>query len=342
MRKSEHTHRPRGQRRDGRGKAAQDAHEAQQISPEALAFNRPQTENAAPAPEPAHSPLRQKLLTYWRLTRMHRPIGIFLLLWPVLWSLWIAGHGAPRVGVVVVFVLGTVLMRAAGCVINDYADRNFDPYVSRTQDRPLARREIAPEEALRFFAVLVAIAGFLVLTMNRLTIYLAFVAVPLAIVYPFMKRYTYLPQVYLGAAFGWGVPMSFAAQTNALPPVAWLLLASVVLWVLVYDTEYAMVDREDDLEIGVKSTAILFDDADRLIIGLLQVLLLVDFVLVGREANLHWPYYAGVAGAGLLCLHQQYLIREREPAACFRAFLANNWLGATLFVALVADYLLYA
>lgn len=338
MRKSEHPPGLHGHRPQSPASARDPAHGSPPISPEALAFNRRSPEAPPPPAAPA-SPLGRRFLLYWRLTRMHRPIGIFLLLWPVLWSLMIASQGAPRPGVVVVFVLGTILMRAAGCVINDYADRNFDPYVSRTRDRPLARKELPPEDALKLFAALVAAAGLLVLTMNRLTILLSFVAVPLAIVYPFMKRHTYLPQVYLGAAFGWGVPMSFAAQTGALPPVAWLILAGVVLWVLVYDTEYAMVDREDDLAIGVKSTAILFDDADRPIIGILQVLLIVDLVLVGRAAHLHGPYYTGVAAAALLSLYQQHLIRDREPARCFKAFLDNNWLGAAVFAGIAADYL---
>ncbi len=271
--------------------------------------------------------------------RLHRPIGTLLLLWPTLWALWIAARGLPDPAVLTVFVLGTLLMRSAGCVINDYADRNFDAHVRRTRDRPLAAGELEPRHALVLFVALVLLAGLLVLTQNRLTIGLAFVAAGLASVYPFMKRYTYLPQVWLGASFAWSVPMAFAAQTNALPPLAWLLLSAVVLWVLVYDTQYAMVDREDDLKIGIKSTAILFDDADRHIIGALQCLLLVNLWLVGRQAELGLPYHCGLAVAAGLAVYQQWLIKDRDPARCFRAFLNNNWLGMAVFAGIAVDYL---
>lgn len=274
---------------------------------------------------------------YARLMRLHRPIGTLLLLWPTLWALWLAADGMPDPFVLTVFVLGTFLMRSAGCVINDYADRDFDGHVRRTRDRPLAVGEVEPKHALILFVVLVLVAGLLVLTQNWLTVALAFAAVALASAYPFMKRYTYLPQVWLGASFAWSVPMAFAAQTGTLPPLAWLLLSAVVLWVLVYDTQYAMVDREDDLTVGIKSTAILFDDADRLIIGLLQILLLVDLWLVGRQASLGAPYYAGLAVAAGLAAWQQWLIRDREPAQCFRAFLNNNWFGIAVFAGIVAD-----
>ncbi len=277
---------------------------------------------------------------YARLMRLHRPIGTLLLLWPTLWALWLAAEGLPDPFVLTVFVLGTLLMRSAGCVINDYADRDFDGHVRRTRDRPLAAREIPPRHALVLFVGLVLAAGLLVLTQNGLTIGLAFAALGLASAYPFMKRYTYLPQVWLGASFAWSVPMAFAAQTNALPPLAWLLLSAVVLWVLVYDTQYAMVDREDDLKIGIKSKAILFDDADRHIIGGLQLLLLLDLWLVGRQAELGWPYHAGLACAAGLAVYQQWLIRERDPARCFRAFLNNNWFGMAVFAGIALDYLL--
>ncbi len=277
---------------------------------------------------------------YARLMRLHRPIGTLLLLWPTLWALWLAAEGLPDPFVLTVFVLGTLLMRSAGCVINDYADRDFDGHVRRTRDRPLAAREIPPRHALVLFVGLVLAAGLLVLTQNGLTIGLAFAALGLASAYPFMKRYTYLPQVWLGASFAWSVPMAFAAQTNALPPLAWLLLSAVVLWVLVYDTQYAMVDREDDLKVGIKSTAILFDDADRHIIGGLQLLLLLDLWLVGRQAELGWPYHAGLACAAGLAVYQQWLIRERDPARCFRAFLNNNWFGMAVFAGIALDYLL--
>ncbi len=274
---------------------------------------------------------------YARLMRLHRPIGILLLLWPTLWALWLAARGLPDPFVLGVFVLGTVLMRSAGCVINDYADRHFDGHVARTRDRPLATGEIEPRRALILFGVLVLVSGLLVLTQNRLTIALAFAAVGLAAAYPFMKRYTYLPQVWLGAAFAWAVPMAFAAQTGAVPPLAWLVLSAVVLWVLVYDTQYAMVDREDDLKIGIRSTAILFDDADRPIIGMLQILLLIDLWLIGRQAGLGAPYTASLAVAAGLAIYQQWLLREREPARCFRAFLNNNWFGMVIFAGIAAS-----
>jgi len=275
---------------------------------------------------------------YARLMRLHRPIGTLLLLWPTLWALWIAARGVPDLFVLAVFVLGTFLMRSAGCVINDYADRHFDGHVRRTRDRPLPSGEIAPRHALWLFVALVLAAGLLVLTQNRLTIGLAFAALALASAYPFMKRHTYLPQVWLGASFAWSVPMAFAAQTGTLPPLAWLLLSAVVLWVLVYDTQYAMVDREDDLKIGIKSTAILFDEADRHILGALQCLLLLDLWLVGRQAELGLPYQVALAVAAALAIYQQWLIKDRDPARCFRAFLNNNWFGLVIFVGLVLDH----
>ncbi|HEB80681.1 MAG TPA: 4-hydroxybenzoate octaprenyltransferase [Chromatiales bacterium] len=276
---------------------------------------------------------------YLRLMRFDRPIGILLLLWPTLWALWIAGAGHPRPGLVVIFVLGVIVMRAAGCIINDYADRDFDPHVRRTRERPLAAGRVTVREAMTLFAVLCAVAFLLVLLTNRLTILLSFVGLLLAASYPFMKRYTYLPQVYLGATFGWAIPMAFAAQTGAVPRVGWLLFIGNVLWASVYDTFYAMVDREDDLRIGVKSTAILFGDADRFLIGVLQSLLILDLVLVGRVAGLGAWYYAGVAGAAALASYHQYLIRNRDPQQCFRAFLHNHWLGMVVFAGIVVDYL---
>ncbi len=276
---------------------------------------------------------------YARLMRLHRPIGTLLLLWPTLWALWLAAKGVPDPFILTVFALGTLLMRSAGCVINDYADRHYDGHVRRTRDRPLAAGEIAPDRALALFGALIAAAGLLVLTLNRLTIGLAGVALVLAGVYPYMKRYTYLPQVWLGVSFAWSVPMAFAAQTGAIPPLAWLLLSAVVLWVLVYDTQYAMVDREDDLKIGIKSTAILFDDADRHIIGALQILLLIDLWLVGRQAGLGTAYRLGLGVAAALALYQAVLIKERDPERCFRAFLNNNWFGLAVFAGIVVDYL---
>ncbi|MDA1107674.1 MAG: 4-hydroxybenzoate octaprenyltransferase [Proteobacteria bacterium] len=282
--------------------------------------------------------IKQRLHQYYLLTRLHRPIGIFLLLWPMLWALWIASEGKPDWLVLVVFVLGVVLMRSAGCVINDYADRNIDPQVQRTRDRPIATGEVAPREALMLFGVLCLLAFGLVLLMNTLTLMLAMVALLLAVSYPFAKRYTYLPQVHLGAAFGWAVPMVFAAETNSVPQIAWLLFVATVLWATVYDTMYAMVDRKDDLRIGVKSTAILFGEADRVIIGALQITLLAALAIVGVHAELGTPYYLGLTTAAGFAVYQQCLIKDRLPAQCLKAFLNNNFLGAAVFVGIVLYY----
>ncbi len=283
--------------------------------------------------------MKQRLYEYALLMRLHRPIGIFLLLWPTLWALWVAGEGRPDPLVLAVFVAGVVLMRSAGCVINDIADRHIDRHVSRTHDRPITAGRVSVREALVLFTVLCLMAFALVLLLNRLTIYLSFAAVALAAVYPFMKRITHLPQVVLGAAFAMAVPMAFAAQTGAVPPVAWLLYATTVVWTVAYDTMYAMADREEDLRIGVKSTAILFGDADRVIIAILQVLFLLGLYLFGRQAELGWVYNLGVIIAGVYAAYQQFLIRDRDPARCFEAFLNNNWLGAAVFAALALDYL---
>lgn len=274
--------------------------------------------------------------------RLNRPIGIYLLLWPTLWALWIAGEGRPNFLVTIVFVSGVVLMRSAGCVINDYADRELDPHVQRSRDRPIAAGRVKPKEALLLFILLSLGAFALVLLMNRLTIYLSLAGVALAASYPFMKRYTHLPQVYLGAAFGWAVPMAFAAQTGGIPKVAWLLFVATVLWATVYDTMYGMVDREDDIKIGVKSTAVLFGEADRFIIAIIQVLFLGALLLVGQTAGLGGYYYFGVLLAAALSIYQQYLIRDRDPKYCFQAFLNNNWLGASVFSGLVLNYLVHA
>lgn len=290
--------------------------------------------NAGPAPVS----WRERLGRYALLVRADRPIGILLLLWPALWALWIAGEGRPDWGVVVIFVLGVTLMRSAGCAINDYADRNIDGKVARTRNRPVAAGLVSPKEALGVFGVLVALAFFLVLLLNWQTILLSFLALALAAVYPFMKRHTHLPQLVLGAAFGCAVPMAFTALTGSVSPVGWLLFTATVIWALVYDTQYAMVDREDDLKIGVKSTAILFGDLDRFIIGLLQITMLGILVLVGVNAGLGALYYLGLAVAALLSGYQQYLIRGREPAGCFAAFLNNNYFGLAVFAGLLADY----
>ena len=283
---------------------------------------------------------RDRLIGYAHLMRLHRPIGTLLLLWPMLWALWIAAEGVPDTYVLAVFILGTIGMRSAGCVMNDFADRHIDGHVRRTRDRPLATGVVSAREALVLFIVLVAACGALVLTLNRLTILLSFVAVALAVIYPFMKRYTYIPQVVLGAAFGWAVPMAFAAQTNTVPNTAWTIMAAAVLWALIYDTQYAMVDREDDMRIGVKSTAILFAEHDTTFIAAFQVLMIVGLALIGREADLGWPYSAALAVCAALAIHQQRLIRRREPAACFAAFMNNNWYGAVVFCGIAASYAL--
>ena len=276
---------------------------------------------------------------YALLMRLHRPIGILLLLWPTLWALWIAGLGQPDRLVFTVFVLGVVLMRSAGCVMNDYADREFDPHVERTSDRPIAAGRVSPKEALALFVVLCLIAFALVLTMNRLTIMLSFAGAFLAATYPFMKRFTSLPQFYLGAAFGWSIPMAFAAQTGAVPPIAWMLFAANIFWSVAYDTAYAMVDREDDLKVGVKSTAILFGAQDRLMVGLSHVVTLGLLVFTGFIAGLGMLYYAGLAVAAGFATYQQYLMRDRTRDGCFRAFLNNNWFGAAVFAGLMLHYL---
>ena len=283
----------------------------------------------------AHAPSRrpdgqQRLRNYWLLIRADRPIGIYLLLWPALWALWIAGAGEPTWWVVLIFVLGTALMRSAGCAINDYADREFDGLVERTKGRPLVNGLVTPGEALGVFVVLSLAAFGLVLLLNSKTVAHSFVAVGLAALYPFTKRITPLPQLFLGLAFGWAVPMAFTALQNAIPPVA---------WVLIYDTMYAMVDRDDDVRIGVKSTAILFGRFDRLVIGALQVLMMGMMLLVGHLAGLGEVYYLGLAVAAGFFIYQQYLIRNRERALCFRAFLNNHYFGMTLFAALLLDYL---
>jgi len=280
-----------------------------------------------------------RFLDYLILMRLHRPIGIFLLLWPTLWGLWFASAGRPDPLIVTVFVLGVVLMRSAGCVINDYADRAIDPQVARTRDRPLASGRVTPRAALVLFVVLCLTAFALVLLLNNLTIALSFVAALLAISYPFLKRYTHLPQFYLGAAFGWSIPMAFAAHTGGVPGLAWLLFAATLLWAVAYDTEYAMVDRDDDRRIGVKSTAILFGTWDRGMIGLSHASALGLLAWAGALAGRGGFYYAGLAAAAALAAHQLWLIRARDRDACFRAFLHNNRFGAVIFIGLVVDYL---
>lgn len=292
-----------------------------------------------PKEAPLYHRLARRLEEYSRLARFDRPIGTWLLLWPALWALWVAGAGRPDQKVLIVFALGVVVMRAAGCVINDFADRNVDPHVKRTRDRPLAARRVSPTEALVLFVVLGAAALWLVTRLNIFTVKLAVIGAALTVSYPFVKRFFPLPQLYLGISFGgWSVPMAFAAQRDSLPRIAWVLYIAAVIWAVVYDTIYAMIDREDDITIGIRSSAILFADMDRLLIGALQAMMLLALVLAGRDMGFGGWYYAGLATAGLLFLYQQWLIRAREPAACLRAFLNNNYVGMAIFIGVLLQY----
>ncbi|MGH8287175.1 MAG: 4-hydroxybenzoate octaprenyltransferase [Steroidobacteraceae bacterium] len=283
--------------------------------------------------------MQRRLEEYVLLTRLDRPIGIYLLLWPALCALWIAGNGRPDPKVLIVFVAGVVAMRSAGCIINDFADRDLDPYVKRTRARPLAARRVTPVEALVLFVLLVALSLWLVTRLDAFTVRLAVIGALLAVSYPFVKRVFPLPQLYLGVAFGWAVPMAFAAQTGTIPRVGWVLFIATVVWAAVYDTLYAMVDREDDLRIGVKSSAILFADMDRLIVAVMQTMMLFALVLAGRSMQFGRWYYAGLVLAALFFLWQQWLIRAREPDACFRAFLNNHYVGMAIFIGVLMEYL---
>ncbi len=274
-----------------------------------------------------------KWRTYGRLMRLDKPIGALLLLWPTCWALWLAAMAMPPLNVLIVFVLGVVVMRAAGCVINDYADRHIDGHVKRTQQRPMAIGAVTGREAKIIFLILIFFALLLVLTLNRLTILLSFAGLALASCYPFMKRYTYFPQVVLGAAYSWAIPMAWAAVCGTLPAACWLLFTANICWTVAYDTQYAMVDRDDDLKIAVKSTAILFGHSDTLIIGLLQVATLLLLALAGIMLDVNRFYYVGILAAGGLFIYQQRLISDRERDACFQAFLNNNYVGAIMFVA---------
>lgn len=273
-----------------------------------------------------------------QLMRLDKPIGIFLLLWPTLWALWIAGEGKPSIKISLIFLAGVVLMRSAGCVINDFADRKIDGHVERTKNRPIATGRILPLEALLLCAVLLLMAFILVLFTNLFTILLSVGAALLAGSYPFMKRYTYFPQVVLGAAFAWAIPMSFAAHLNTLPSHVWLIYTATLLWTMAYDTLYAMVDRDDDIRIGVKSTAILFGDADKLIIGMLQISTLLCLILLGVQLKFGWFYYSGLILAAALFGYQQFIVRERDKAQCFKAFLNNNWVGMVIFFGIALQY----
>ena len=276
--------------------------------------------------------LQRRLRTWVQITRLDKPIGIFLLLWPLLWALWIAAGGMPPLRTLAVFIAGTVVMRSAGCIINDFADRDIDYFAKRTRDRPLAARRLSPYEALGLFAVLIVVALWLVTRLDALTVRYAFVGAALTITYPFMKRFFPLPQLYLGAAFGWAIPMGFVAIQGHVPQVGWLLFVVAVLWAGVYDTVYAMVDRDDDLKLDVRSAAILFGDNDRLLVGALQALVILGLLMAGHASQLGWPWYSGLAmGAGLFGW-QQWLIRQRARADCFRAFTNNGWFGLVVFV----------
>jgi 4-hydroxybenzoate polyprenyltransferase len=276
---------------------------------------------------------------YAQVTRLDRPIGIWLLLWPVLWALWLSSGGRPDEHVFIVFVLGTVLTRSAGCAINDFADRNFDGHVLRTRNRPLVTGQVDPLEAIALCIGLGMIALGLALTLNQLTHLYAAVGGVLIVTYPFLKRFFPLPQFYLGAAFTWSVPMAFAAQTDAVPRLAWLLFIAGVLWTMAYDTMYAMVDRDDDRKLGIRSSAILFGDADRFIIGIMQLMTLFALWLAGRELQLGFWFGLGLAVAAMFALYQQFLIRNREPDGCFDAFLNNNYFGMAVFIGIALEYL---
>ena len=274
---------------------------------------------------------------FLELMRFNKPVGTLLLLWPTLWALWLAADGLPSIAVLIIFVLGVIAMRAAGCVINDYADRKVDGAVTRTRHRPLVDGRIEPREALILFAGLCLSAFFLVLMTNRLTIALSFGGVAIATIYPFVKRVSHLPQVVLGAAWAWSIPMAYAAQTGTLVREVWALYFTVVVWTVAFDTFYAMVDREDDLKIGIKSTAILFADLDLFLIGVLQALTLLGLLVTGDAFEQGPIYFAGVLAVALLFVYQQILARHRQPEGCFKAFRNNQWVGVVLFIAIVAD-----
>jgi 4-hydroxybenzoate polyprenyltransferase len=281
--------------------------------------------------------LAQRLPLYLRLMRFDRPVGTLLLLWPTLAALWIGAGGSPDLSLIVIFTAGTIVMRAAGCVINDYADRHLDAHVARTRDRPLATRQVSEFEALLLFALLLAIALVLVFFLNLLTQWLAVAGAAIATMYPFMKRWTYLPQVVLGAAFSWGIVMAFAASTGELNDSAWLMFVASVLWIVAYDTLYAMVDRDDDLKVGIKSTAILFGNADRMMIAILQTSTIVSLALLGLRHGYGVAYFSGIGIGACLFVYQQHLIRERLSGRCFIAFRNNVWVGFALFAGVVVE-----
>lgn len=281
---------------------------------------------------------KERFYQYYLLMRMDRPIGTWLLLWPTFWALWIAAEGIPPVDIILIFAVGVFVMRSAGCVINDYADRNIDKHIERTKNRPITSGKVSPREALLLFSVGILSAFILVLFLNLYTIILSIVALLLAAVYPFMKRYTHYPQIVLGMAFSWAIPMGFAAQLNTIPTVAWVLYFVTILWIVSYDTMYAMADKEEDLKIGVKSTAIIFADNDKLIIGLLQLCFTLGMFLVAWMVQGGLFFYLGIALSALFSLYQQYMIRERDKKMCFHAFLNNHWLGMVIFVGIFLNY----
>lgn len=295
---------------------------------------------SAPARPPAARPFvwRERLPQYWRLIRGDRPVGILLLLWPTWWALWLAADGLPPLGPLLVFTLGVWLTRSAGCVINDYADRWLDGQVQRTRQRPLATGAVSPREARGVFLVMMLVAFALVLTMNWLTVGLSVVGAFLAASYPYLKRHTYLPQVYLGIAFGWGIPMAFAAVQGEIPALAWLLFLGNLLWTTGYDTWYAMVDREDDIRAGAKSTAILFGDADLVAQGVLYASFLLTMVLLGHQQALGEAYWVGLGLATGVVLWQFWQARDRSREHCFQAFLDNQWVGAAIFAGIAGQY----
>ena len=286
--------------------------------------------------------LKQNIITqlrnYAKLMRIDKPIGVWLLLWPTLWALWLAGEGHPDQGLFVVFVFGVFVMRSAGCVLNDYVDRKIDPYVERTRTRPIASGAVTPTEALVLFVALSLIAIGLATMLNRPARMLAIVAAGLTIAYPFIKRYVSIPQFVLGAAFGWAVPMAFAAQTGQTSQLAWLVFGVAVIWAVIYDTFYAMVDRDDDRKLGVKSTALLFGEVDLFVIAGLQLLMLAALTFVGLRAALGFWYFLAVASAACLMAYHQWLARDRQPAGCFAAFLNNRYIGLTMFIGIVLHY----
>jgi 4-hydroxybenzoate polyprenyltransferase len=280
----------------------------------------------------------KKLKPYISLMRLDKPIGIFLLAWPTLWALWLAGAGKPPLEIVLIFILGVILMRSAGCVVNDMADRRVDGYVTRTHQRPLVTGTVSTYAAMILFLSLMLCAFLLVLLLNKLTICLAFMGAILAIIYPFLKRFTHLPQLGLGFAFSWGVPMAFAAVINSVPVFSWVIFFAAVIWSIIYDTLYAMVDREDDIKIGIKSTAILFGKADKWIIGLLQTIFLTLLLWIGFFYQLNKLYDLGILSAASLFIYEQILIRERSPDNCFKAFLNNHWVGCVIYIGIVLGY----